>query len=265
MNSWSQAMSIPPVKNNGKKINATDEVTYEIPNPGTVNISYVSNYTYLPLIHKDKTYTWTVAHLEKTSGFHIAEGDKKIKKGDRIHIKIAADVQKDLPHPENWALVYVNDVRAGYSNKEQNVLAIWKYFLPTSLNISDVNGTYRLYSIIDELRNDTHWTIGDNLLTYNYNVTNNSTMLKLTLTYDRSLLLLNELHLSVKLIVDEKSYSANLTIIRLHGWGLPYYTSTLVVWIPLGAFFVLLIVAIRLKLIQKIKLYFEARKLVKKE
>ncbi|MBA7554027.1 hypothetical protein ES705_46638 [subsurface metagenome] len=87
----------------------------------------------------------------------------------------------------------------------------------------------------------------------------------ITLIYDIETSILNEMYYSANYSINDVPYSANFTLMKTHGWGLLYTTSTLVVWIPIIAFFVLLVLALRMRLFQKIKLYFEARKLIQRK
>ena len=264
VSSWINAVTYDIVNPDVTPSATDDSVTLRIPNPGNVNISYLENYTYHADVRKDKTFVWKVTSLEKTSNFHVAEGDKKIKKGDKIKVKIAAPPDKDIAGIDDWALIYVNDVAAGYSTTNEHIFAFWKYILPAAVNITEDGYFYQVIDIYDKLGDIEGWSLSGNP-SYNVTITDGGNVTYLSMVYDRSTGLLNELHLEAKYSINGRFAGANMTLIRLHGWGLPYYTSTMVVWIPLMTFFVLLIIALRLKLFQKLKLYFEARKLAKRE
>ena len=115
--------------------------------------------------------------------------------------------------------------------------------------------------------NRSYWSFSDNVVTYeNRMISEINNVTEITLIYDRATGLLNEMDYSASFI-NGSGYIAgvNLTMIRLHGWGLPYYITTWVVWIPIILFVVGLIVAIRFQAFQRLKLYLEARKLARRE
>lgn len=266
VSSWISAVTFDTYSNYITPAQEDNEVTLRIPNPGNINISYLENYTYHGSVRKDKTFSWKVLELEKTSHFHVAEGDKKIKRGDKISVKISAPPDKDIAGIDDWALLYVNDVAAGYSTTNEHIFAFWKYILPLSINYTEDGFFYETISIYELLDGVEGWSVEGSNPSYNVTITTEEgNVTYISMIYDRETGLLNEMHLRAEYTINGKFEGANMTLVRLHGWGLPYYTSTSVVWVPLISFFVLIIIALRLKIFQKIQLYFEARRLSKRE
>jgi hypothetical protein len=168
---------------------------------------------------------------------------------------------------------------ARYSTDAAAGRAIYKYMQPIGLDLFEENATYTANytdmgseGFFNYLENspyvdNTQWTFEDSLVTYeNTVVTEVNNVTDITLVFDRPTGFLNEMYYSASFINGSGFFAGvNLTIIRLHGWGLPYYITTWVVWIPIILVLVGVIVAIRMHAFQRLKLYLEARKLAKRD
>lgn len=254
-------------------VSKTTENIYEaLFPPETLNMVFLNNVTYDPSIKKDAKLKWKVQDYEKTDNFNIAEGDKNLKSGDTIILEIGTDPYLQLPNVESWCQIYVNDVMARYDPTSLQIFAVFKYFLPISLDFYEngVNYTeesYFFYLETSTAVNQSYWTFEDKKVTYNHTLrTEVNNVTDITIVFDRESGLMDQLFYSAS-FVNGTGYFAgvNFTLTRLHGWGLAYNISTLVIWIPLLLMVVALIVAIRLHLFQRFKLYLEARKIVRRE
>ncbi|MHA1400676.1 MAG: hypothetical protein ACTSQE_10040 [Candidatus Heimdallarchaeaceae archaeon] len=267
-----------------EKLNATTRAPHDI-----ISQDYLTAFSYPKQVRSGRTIKFSVKTLERTPTVHILEGDKKIKKGDAIIIRIEADPYLNLNHPDEWALIYVNDVKALYSRGEYQVARFFHYILPTTVNLtyvdfaSDLDGSmFGDYPIgtteidfFDFVKyfsdqadpNFQGWTFEDNAVIYEYEeVLAEGNVTHTKLIYDRETHLLNEyIYSEIYTVAGKTVASANMTLIRTHGWGLPYNVSTLVVWVPIGVFCFALVIAIRLNVFQRIKIYFEAKKLAQRE
>ncbi|MHA1115683.1 MAG: hypothetical protein ACTSRR_11760 [Candidatus Heimdallarchaeaceae archaeon] len=254
-----------------------------------ISQDYLNAFSYSSQIRVGKLIKFKVTELERTENIHVQEGDKKIKKGDNIIIRIEADPDLNLNHPDQWALIYVNDVKALYTRESYQIARFFHYILPKTVNISMVDfaqdldgsmfGDYpigtEVISFFDFVKyfketgdpDFQTWEFEGNTAIYEYDQvieTGNTSHTKLI--YDMDTSFLNEYYYSeIHTVNGEVVASANMTLIRTHGWGLPYNVSTLVVWIPIMVLTVGVIIAIRLKVAQRIKIYFEAKKLAKRE
>ncbi len=254
-------------------VSSTTEDFYErIVAPETFNVTFLNDVTYDPSIKKDAKIKWKVQDFERTDDFNIAEGDKNLKNGDTIILQIGSDPYLQLPNVEAWCQIYINDVMARYDPTSLQVLAVFKYTLPITLDFYEHGVNYTEESYFYYLENSTavdrtYWTFEEKKVIYNYtSITEVNNVTDISMVYDRESGLMDQLFYSARFINGTGHFSgANFTLTRTHGWGLAYNISTLVVWIPIMIVIIGLIVAIRIHLFQRIKLYIEARKIVRKE
>ncbi len=273
------------------------------PTHDIVSQRYLSAYTYCAQVKNGRAINFHIKKLAMSPGVYIQEGDKKLKRGDAIHIRFEADPYMNLNHPDQWALIYVNDVKALYPKDSDQIARFFHYVLPLTINISNVDiasgmdgsmfGDYPIGTTVvnffdfvkyfNEQGNadyqgwdfsqaasgvvlyeyDQSYAINPNI---NISVHYDSDIAHHKLIYDKGTGMLNEyIYTEVYSLNNEVVATANLTLIRSHGWGLPYNVSTWVVWGPIIILTVLLIVAIKMQVIQRIKIYFEAKKLAKRE
>ena len=259
----------------GRQITTNDDIYQSIEAPETFNVSFLSDVVYGSSIKNDARLKWKITKYEKTDNFHIAEGDKNLKKGDRINLLIGADPYLQLPNVDAWCQIYVNDVMARYPSVSDHILAFYKYVLPLELDHYENGVNYTLlgdegyftYLETSEDVNQSLWLVEDDTVTYSYTtISETSNITEITLIYDKSEGLMNEMYYNAYYTNSTGYYAGvNMTIVRLHGWGLRYNISTLVIWIPIILVVIALIVAIRMHLFQRFKLYLEARKLVKRD
>ncbi|MHA1345983.1 MAG: hypothetical protein ACTSO3_06280 [Candidatus Heimdallarchaeaceae archaeon] len=251
----------------------TDEDFFEsIVAPETYNLTFLNNVTYGPGVSKDKTLKWKVQDFERTNNFNIAEGDKNLKNGDTINLLIGADPYLQLPNVDAWCQIYINDVMARYTTVNSQIQAVFKYFQPISLDVIEdgsnyVNQSYFFYLENSTYTDKTYWTFEENEVIYNYtSITEVNNVTDISMVYDRESGLMNKMFYSASFLNETGHFAgANFTLTRLHGWGLTYNISTLVVWIPLLLLVIALIVAIRMHLFQRIKLYLETRKILRRD
>ncbi len=260
-------------------LNVEGDIESAINAPNSINMSQLDLYDYNDNVRSDKRFKWKIIDLERTENFHIKEGDKKLKQGDNIILIMGGDPWLQRTEPHSWGQLYVNDVMARYPSDDAAGRAIYKYMQPIGLNlVEEAGGVIYNYTAMgnegyfDYLENSqffdrTHWTFEDNLVIYeNTIISEVNNITEITLTFDRASGLLNEMDYSASFINGTGFIAgANLTLIRLHGWGLPYYITTWVVWIPIILVIVGVIVAFRLHAFQRLKLYLEARKLAKRD
>lgn len=294
VNSFSSALIQDTVVSN--KLNANEEdITDKLFTPFILDPDMVRNASYHKSVKKDKNFNWKVTEIDQSLDsrgdpfFHVQEADKNLKINDKLIVQVRGEAQyKDRTHPEAWSIIYINDVQARYDGDWEEIEALYRFVAPYSLNITQ--GDPNNYSVVRyfDWVNASIWDVDSDagiatIVTTKYTIDSvsyivdgslneteqlwvqlyNST--SITLIYDIETSILNEMYYNATFSVNGEPYSASFTLIKTHGWGLLYTTSTLVVWIPMIAFFVFLIVALRLRLFQKIKLYFEARKLSQRE
>lgn len=250
--------------------------------PNTINMSQLASYDYYESVRADRNFKWKITELEKTDDFHISEGDKHLKKGDNIILRLGGNPWLQRTEPDAWGQLYVNDVMARYPTVEATGRAIYKYLQPIGLSLIEeyLGETYNYTDMGNEgyfeyLENspyvdNTGWTFDEELAYYeNTMITEINNVTEISLIFDKTIGLLNEMYYSASftnLINGTTTFSGvNLTMVRLHGWGLPYYITTWVVWIPIILVLIGLIVAIRMQAFQRLKLYLEARKLAKRD
>ena len=243
--------------------------------PGSFNTELLQNVTYNNAIRKDRRFSWKVTQFEKTENFHIAEGDKRIKSGDRIIILIGTNPELQLTEVNDWCLIYINDVMARYPTVASHVEAAFKYFLPMQLNFTTDGINYNLTNYFEYLEtspdvNQSIWTVEEDLAIYHdVFITQISNRTVVDIKYDKKTGFMNELFFRA----DFTSYvngtttfeGVNMTLVRLHGFGLRYNITTWVVWIPVLLLVAAIIVAIRLRAFQRLRIYREARKLAQRE
>ena len=300
-NMWSaSAVSDYVIK---EQVGLTEGISKSILIPSIINSTQYNSYEYHNDLKSDRKYRWKVKNLERTDNFHIAEGDKHLKDGDTIILSIGGDPSLQLDQPHVWGLVYVNDVMARYSNDAEHGRSIFKFIQPsyydyyenftdpaynettfldwyeskynwTDFSVTHFNQTFYYnetgyFSYIENSPyvNKTRWTVYDDVVVYwDKVITGTGNVTEYELTYDKETGFLNELHFTAQYINGTGHFAgANLSYIRLHGWGLPYTITTWVVWIPILLITVGLIVAIRMRAFQKFRLYLEARKLAQRE
>ncbi len=276
---WFASSLVETLDDTNPSLDAEGDIEAIITAPNTVNMSQLNLYDYYENVRADRRFKWHIAELERTDNFHIREGDKKLKKGDNIILIMGGNPWLQRTEPQSWGQLYVNDVMARYPNDASAGMAIYKYLQPIGLNLAEnYSGEFYNYTAMgnegffyymeySEYFNRTFWAFNDQIVTYHNTIisqVNNKT--DITLIFDRATGLLNEMYYSA-IFINGSGYpaGANLTMIRLHGWGLPYYITTWVVWIPLILILVGVIVAIRYNAFQRLKLYFEARKLAKRD
>jgi hypothetical protein len=244
--------------------------------PETMNITneFLNTLGYHQSINEDKKVRWKINEFEKTDNFHISEGDKKLKSGDTILIQIDSEPSLSLPRVHEWCSVYVNDVNARYESTDLHKLAVFKFLQPLSINISEgfVDYTYHPDGYFGYLANapsvnQTLWDVQEEVVVYQntvYTEVSNKTVM--SLVYDRRTGLLNDMTYEMYYSNSTGHFAGvNISLIRLHGWGLPYTTTTWVVWIPIIIVFVALIAALQFRVFQKIKIYRESKKLAQRE
>ena len=294
VNSFSSALIQDTSVSNKLKANEGD-ITDKLFSPFIIDPDMVRNASYHKSVKKDKNFNWKITEIEQSLDsygnpfFHVQEADKNLKIGDKLIVQVRGEApDKDRTHPEAWSIIYINDVQARYDGNWEEIDALYRFIAPYSLNITE--GGPSNYSVIEYFDwvnesiwdldrdagiatiNTTKYTI-DSITYYVDGALNETEQVwvqeyntsLITLIYDIETSILNEMYYSAYYSINGEPYSANFTLIKTHGWGLRYTTSTLVVWIPIIAFFVLLVIALRVRLFQKIKLYFEARKLVQRE
>jgi len=281
---WSASAMVENLNDSNSEINLVDEEIVETINaPDVINMTQLNLYDYYETISSGHRFHWKITTLERTENFHITEGDKRLKEGDRINLIMGGDPWLQRTEPHSWAQIYVNDVMARFPTEDLSGQAIYKFIQPLALNLfenytsPELNYTANYTAMGNEgyfnyLENspfidNSLWTFEEDLVTYENTIIseiNNVTEIKLI--YDRPTGFLNEMYYSASFLNATGSpVGANITLIRLHGWGLPYYITTWVVWIPIILLLVGLIVAIRFQAFQRLKLYLEARKLAKRE
>lgn len=294
VNSFSSALIQDTIVSNNLNANEED-LSDQIFTPFILDPDMVRNASYHKSVKKDRNFNWKIAEIEQSLDsrgepfFHIQEADKNLKKNDKLIVQVRGEAQyKDRAHPEAWSIIYVNDVQARYDGDWEEINALYRYIAPYSLNITE--GDPSNYSVVRyfDWVNASIWDVDNDagiatIVTTKYTIDSISYIVdgslneteelwvqiynssSITLIFDVETSILNELYYSANFSINGDPYSASFTLIKTHGWGLPYYTSTLVVWIPIIIFFVLVVIALRLRLFQKIKLYFEARKLIQRE
>ncbi len=260
------------------------------------NLRQLSNFTYHSSISVDSRFRWRVKEIERDEDVHMAEGDKRIKIRDNIELQIQSRPDLIPGNPENWGQVYVNDVAAGYQSTSDKIRGVLKYVLPIEVNMTSLfKGEYTPADLDDpqyitgdgivpfavflefcqnheDIEGYDYWVftqIENGLLIYDYSggSVSSGKIIDATLTFDMKTGLLNEMTYKADLYDEEESLigSGYMELIRLHGFGLPYTMSTLVVWVPIIVVILSIIIVFRLNLIQKLKLRLEARKLAKRE
>ncbi len=301
INMWTASALYDHIQNNEYELK--DDITHSIKAPGVVNMSQLYQYEYHEDIKGDRRFKWKVETLERTDNFHLAEGDKNIKQGDNIILLIGTDPSLQLDQPHLWALIYINDVMARFSNDATHGRAIFKFVQPIGIdywdnftddyynspafldyyeanyNYTDFAVThygqtffYNETSFADYLDrspyiNPAIWSVLDDTVVYtNTIITETNNVTQIEITYDKETGLANTMIYSASFINGTGHFAGvNMTLIRLHGWGLPYTITTWVVWIPILLVTVGLIVAIRLRAFQRFKLYLEARKIAQRK
>ncbi len=252
--------------------NTTEDFYERLVAPETFNVTFLNDVTYDPSIKNDAKLKWKVQDFERTDNFNIAEGDKNLKNGDTVILQIESSPYLQLPNVEAWCQIYINDVMARYDPTSLQILAVFKYFLPISLDFYEHGVNYTEYDYMYYLENSlavdrTFWTFEEEKVIYNYtSVTEVNNVTDISMVYDRESGLMEQLFYSASFINETGHFAGvNFTLTRTHGWGLPYNITTLVIWIPIILFVIGLIVAIRLHLFQRMKLYIEARKILRRE
>jgi len=252
------------------------DITESIYVPDVMNLTteFLNVLSYHPSINEDKKVRWKISSFEKTNNFHIAEGDKNLKSGDTIMIQIETDPSKSRSRVHEWCSIYVNDVNARYISTDAQKLAVFKFLQPLTINITENYVDYSIhedgyFGYLDESPsiNHTIWDVQEDLVIYQntvYSQINNKTVIYLE--FDKKTGLLNEMNYEMYFTNSSGAFAGtNISLIRLHGWGLPYTVTTWAVWIPIILVTVGLIVAIRMRVFQKIKVYRESRKLAQRE
>jgi hypothetical protein len=279
-NTWSSAAVYDEATKD--KITPAREIVEAFTAPSIINDTpdFLGRLEYDSSVVSDKRLKWKITEYEKTSNFHITEGDKKLKDNDKVIITIGANPELQLPDVHSWCLVYVNDVMARYHSTEDHRLAVFKYMQPIKINVSGFSDVYDIWDdeadnimgFFDYLERSTLtdsniWTFEDKVAKYNYTlITENNNVTEINLTFDKKTGFLNEMDYRVSFINGTGSPAGvNLSIIRLHGFGLTYNISTWLIWTPIIILTVALIVAIRMRLFQRLRLYREAKKLAKRE
>jgi hypothetical protein len=283
---WNASAMVESISESSNEINQDVDVEQAIFAPGTINMTQLNLYDYYDTISSGHRFHWKITDLERTENFHISEGDKKLKQGDRINLIMGGDPWLQRTEPHSWAQVYVNDVMARFDTDAETGQAIYKFIQPLGIDLVETftsaefnytanytamgNDGYFNYLENSPFYNQSqygYWTFESNIVTYqNTIISDISNVTDITLIYERSTGFLNEMYYSASFTNSTGSFAgANLTLIRLHGWGLPYYITTWVVWIPIILVLVGLIVAIRFQAFQRLKLYFEARKLARRD
>ena len=255
------------------KITNTTEDCYEsLLAPGTFNLTFLNDVTYGPSVKNNAILKWKVQNYERTDNFNIAEGDKNLKSGDTINLQIGADPYLQLPNVDAWAQIYINDVMARYPNLNSRIIAVFKYIQPITLDLFEQSVNYSVETYFYYLENSpavdqSYWTFEEKTVSYNYTtVTEVNNVTDIKMVYDRETGVMDQMFYSARFTNETGHFAgANFTLTRTHGWGLAYNVSTLVVWIPIVLLVIGLIVAIRMHAFQRLKLYIEARKIVRRE
>ena len=243
--------------------------------PGSFNTDLLQNVSYNEAIKKDRRFKWKVTNFERTENFHIIEGDKRIKSGDKIVILIGTNPELQLTEVNDWCLIYINDVMARYPTDDLHVAAAYKYFLPLELNFTADGINYQVSDYFEYLEtspdvNQTIWSFDEDTVTYSdVFITQISNRTELEIIYDRESGFMNEFRYSSTYTSFQNDTTtlegANMTLIRIHGFGLRYNITTWVVWIPVLLSVIGIILAIRFRVFQRFKIYREARKLAQRE
>ena len=284
-NTWSNAAVYDEATRN--KITPAREIVRALTAPNVMNETgdFLSIVKYDSSLISDKRIKWQIVEYEKTDNFHITEGDKKLKANDKIIITIGANPQLQLPDVHSWCLVYVNDVMARYHSNDDHRAAVFKYIQPIKVNISEFDISEQLLfaylnltdddgyvGYFDYLENSINvdrsmWSFEEKVATYNYTlITENNNVTEVHLTYEKKSGFLNEMKYSVSYINGTGAPAGiNISLVRLHGWGLRYNISTWLIWTPIILLMVALIVALRMRLFQKWRLHREAKKLAKRD
>ncbi len=244
--------------------------------PDTMNITndFLNILGYHQTLNEDKKIRWKINTYEKTDNFHLSEGDKKLKSGDTILVQIETDPSKSRTRVHEWCSVYVNDVNARYPSTDLHKLAVYKFLQPLTINITEdfIDYTNHVDGYFGYLANSvnvnhTIWEVQEDVLIYHntvYSEISNKTII--TLEFDKKTGFLNDMNYEMYYTNTTGHFAgANFSLIRLHGWGLPYTTTTWVVWIPIILLFTSLIVALQLRVFQKIKIYRESKKHAQRE
>ncbi|MHA2309755.1 MAG: hypothetical protein ACXABJ_10795 [Candidatus Heimdallarchaeaceae archaeon] len=260
-NSWSNAAVYDEATRD--RITPAREIVRPIIAPSIMNdtVDFLSRVQYDSSLISDKRLKWQIVDYEKTDNFHLTEGDKKLKANDKIIITIGANPQLQLPDVHSWCLVYVNDVNARYHSNEDHRLA----------TLEDVEADF-IIDYFDYLERSTivdhsMWTFEEKVAIYNYTlVTEDNNVTAVQLTFDKKSGFMNEMDYRVSYINGTGAPAGvNISIVRLHGWGLRYNISTWLIWTPIIMLTVGLIVALRMRLFQRYRLHREAKKLMKRE
>ena len=300
INMWTSAALFEHLQDNFE-LNA--DIHQRIDAPQNVNMSQLNYYSYHSDIKGDRRFKWDIEELERTDNFHVSEGDKNLKKGDNLVLIVGTDPALQLDQPHNWALIYVNDVMARYPNDNIHGRAVFKFVQPIGIdyfenftdpyynstewldyyeanyNFTDFAATcynqifyynetsFTNYLATSPFINKTLWTVLEDTFIYKNTITSQvHNVTNIELIYDKQTGLMNRMYYSASFINGTGQFAGvNMSLIRLHGWGLPYTVTTWVVWIPLLLITVGLIVAIRLRAFQRFRLYLEARKLAQKD
>ncbi|MHA1198440.1 MAG: hypothetical protein ACTSQF_03715, partial [Candidatus Heimdallarchaeaceae archaeon] len=179
-------------------LNLEGDVEDSLVAPDSVNMTQLDLYDYYENVKSSKRFKWKITELERTDNFHIREGDKKLKKGDKIIVIMGGDPWLQRTEPHSWAQIYVNDVMARYPSDAANGRALFKYLQPVGLNLIE-NYTGEVYNYTgmgnegffnyketSPYVNRTFWTFEGNLVTYHNTIiseVNNIT--EITLVFDR--------------------------------------------------------------------------------
>jgi hypothetical protein len=298
-NMWTASAVYDHVRDSHELNNVQDSIFA----PHLINMSQLSLYEYHNDVSGGKKYRWKVDTIEKTDNFDIAEGDKNLKKGDKVIADIGSDPELQLDQPHVWCLIYVNDVMARFPNDASHGVAVFKFVQPIGIdyweNFTDPNYNstefldyyeanynytdfavthynktffynvtgYFNYLETSPFINSTLWSFEDDVVRYTNRIkTEVNNITDVEIVYDRETGFMNELYYTANFINGTGHFAGvNLTLIRLHGWGLPYTITTWVVWIPILLITVGLIVAIRMRAFQRLRLYLEARKLAQRD
>ena len=254
---------------------STEQIYRSIIAPETFNTTFLNYVTYDSAVSKDKTIKWKVGNYERTDNYNIAEGDKNLKNGDKINLLIGTDPYLQLPNVNAWCQIYINDVMARYPTVNDNIAAFFKFILPIGLDFYEdgINYTsyedegYFHYIETSDAVNHSLWILEEKLVTYSYTiVTEENNVTEITSIYNRNSGMLDRMYYSASFTNSTGHFAgANFTLTRLHGWGLTYNVSTLFIWIPIIIVVVGLIVAIRMHLFQRFKMYLEARKIARRD
>lgn len=268
--------STPGDQLNPNEIIDPGDLTESINVPETMNVTneFLNKLGYHPSLNEDKKIRWKINHFIKTDNFHLAEGDKNLKSGDTILVQIESDPSRSLSRVHEWCSIYVNDVSARFPTTNLHKSAAFKFLQPLTINITEnfmdytnhPDGYFGYLSESDTV-NHTIWEVQDDFVIYEntvYSEISNKTVI--SLVFDKKTGLLNDMNYEMYFSNATGHFAgANISLIRLHGWGLPYTTTTWVVWIPIILVFAGLILAFQFRVFQKLKIYRESRKLAKRE